>query len=139
MTVARTPTSRSVRLPFAITFLLLLSACAAGPTRAEPEKFTLMHEGRISPPNVTAFAECLLDGFDKSHFMLTNSTSRQQRRTDSFRVETFAGGRLLMISADVFDDGRVLLLEAKAAALVNTSGERETFARCLDRYSLEAR
>ena len=139
MTVAHTPANSSGKLLFAVACLALLSACAAGPTRTEPERFTLLHEGKISPSNVTLFAECLLDGFDKSHFMFTNATSRQQRRTDSFRVETLAGGRLIMISADVFDDGRVQLLEAKEAALVNTSGEREAFVECLGRYKLEAR
>ena len=112
----------------------LLSGCAAAPTRAEPDKFKLLGQAQIPRTNVGAFAECLLDGFDKAHFMLTNSTARQQRRTDSFRVETLVGGRILITSADVFDDGRVMLYEANSAMLINTSGEREAFARCVDRY-----
>jgi hypothetical protein len=139
MTLDLAPVNSSVKLSVVLACSALLSACAAGPTRNEPEKFNTLYEGKISPSNATVFAECLLDGFDKSHFMLTNATSRQQRRTDSFRVETLAGGRLILVSADVFDDGRVQLLEAKAASLVNTSGERDAFLGCLDRFKVEAR
>ena len=118
---------------------LFLSACAAGPTRLDPSRFFLVQEGRVPPTSSQAFADCLLDGFDKAHFMFTNVTSRQQRRYDSYRVESLAGGSLLIVSADVFDDGRVQLLEAKAGALINTSGERDAFGRCLNQYGTAQR
>ena len=113
---------------------VLLAACVAAPTRTETDAFFILKEGRVAPQNVRAFSDCLLDGFDKAHSVFTNSTSRQQRRADSFRVETLGGGRILTISADAFDDGRVVLNESKAAALINTSGQREAFDTCLEKY-----
>jgi len=111
---------------------LCLSACA-GPTRDEPGAFTVLAEGVVANSNAPAFADCLLDGFDKAHYALTIVNVRQQRRADSFRVETTSHSTV-MVSADVFDDGRVRLYESPQAALLNTSGEREAFQRCLERY-----
>jgi hypothetical protein len=119
----------------AMLVVLLLAACAPAPTRTDTDAFFILKEGRVGPKNAPGFADCLLDGFDKAHFFPTNVTHRQQRRADSFRVETLAGGTVLIISADVFDDGRVVLNESKVAALINTSGQRETFDKCLGQYS----
>ena len=123
-----------IRVASLFLIAILLSACVSGRSLSEPEKFKLLREGQVPVSSVSAFADCLLDGFDKAHFVLTNSTARTQRRSDSYRVETLSGGRLLKISVDVFDDGRVQLFEAKAAALVNTSGERDAFEKCLEQY-----
>lgn len=115
---------------------VLISACAAGPTRDEPKKFNLVRTGVVRSGDGQAFADCLLDGFDKAHFALTNVSSRQQRRTDGYRVESLAGGHLIAVSADVFDDGRVQLFEAKASALVSTSGERRAFDLCATKFAV---
>ena len=115
--------------------VFLLCAFAAAPTRSTPEAFKLMQEGVVPTSEVPAFADCLLDGFDRSHFMPTNVAARQQRRSDGYRVETLVDGRLILMSADVFEDGRVQLFEAKAAKWVNTSGERKVFAQCLEALS----
>ena len=115
---------------------VFLSGCITGPTRTDDGAFSPSKEARISPASVQAFADCLLDGFDKAHFMLTNIASRQQRRSNSYRVETFAAGRILLISADVFDHGHVVLNESASAALVNTSGERQAFEECLKKYAI---
>lgn len=116
--------------------VVVISACTSGPTRTDEDAFSLLKEGRIATTSVQAFSDCLLDGFDKAHFMLTKVTSRQQRRSNSYRVETLAGGRILLISADVFDDGRVVLSESKSAALINTSGERSAFEQCFGKYAV---
>lgn len=112
---------------------ILLSACAA-PTRSDADAFFILKEGQIAPQNVHAFSDCLLDGFDKAHFMIHRFTSRQQRRSNSFRIETLAGGRIITVSADVFDDGKVVLNESKSAALINTSGQRDAFDSCLVQF-----
>ena len=65
--------------------------------------------------------------------MLTNISVRQQRRTERYRVETMTRSSVLL-SADVFDNGRVELYESSAAALVNLSGERKAFDDCLSRF-----
>jgi hypothetical protein len=74
-----------------------------------------------------------MDGFDASSLMLTNVSVRQQRRTERYRVEVLTHSSVLL-SADVFDNGRVELYESSAAALINFSGERKAFADCLNRF-----
>ena len=44
--------------------------------------------------------------------MLTNISVRQQRRTERYRVETMTRSSVLL-SADVFDNGRVELYEVR--------------------------
>jgi hypothetical protein len=113
----------------------LLTGCVSSPTRTDVEAFTIAATGVIEPKNVQAFTDCLMDGFDKAHWILTSATTRQQRRSNSYRVESFAGGDILLISVDVFDDGNTRLFESKSAALVNTSGERAAFGRCLEKFT----
>ena len=115
---------------------IVLAGCVSAPGRADPDAFVILQEDRISPSNVQAFAGCLMDGFDKSHFVLTNTSSRQQRRADSYRIETLAGTKHVLVSADVFDNGLVTLNEAKGAALINTSGERDSFRLCLSKFAI---
>jgi hypothetical protein len=74
-----------------------------------------------------------MDGFDASSFMLTNVSVRQQRRTERYRVEVLTHSSILL-SADVFDNGRVELYESSTAALINLSRERKAFSDCLDRF-----
>lgn len=116
--------------------VLLFSACGAAPTREDKSAFRLLQEGKVQPKSTQAFADCLLDGFDKAHSMLSNNTSRQQRRSDAYRVDSLAGGRILIVSADIFDDGRVQLHEGTSAALINTTGERDAFQKCLSQYGI---
>jgi|GEM_PF-2109215 len=126
---------RARQLLSLVLITLFFSSCA-GPTRNDAGAFSLLKEARIAPANVQAFADCLLDGFDKAHFMFSDVTSRQQRRNDSYRVETLSGGRILLVSADVFDSGRVAFNESSSAALINTSGERFAFDQCLSEFAL---
>lgn len=114
--------------------LLFLSACSV-PTRLNTEAFKLVQEGRVPSKSAQVFTDCLMDGFDAAHFTLTNVTIRQQRRSDSYRVEEFMNSGLIL-SADVFDDGRVQLLESVVADFINTSGERDAFAKCLMQYGI---
>jgi hypothetical protein len=127
---------QNARLLSLALIVIFLPGCASGPTRADADAFSLLKESRIAPANVQAFSDCLLDGFDKAHFMLSNVTSRQQRRADSYRVETLSGGRILLVSADAFDSGRVTLNESKSAALINTTGERDAFSQCLSKFAV---
>jgi hypothetical protein len=76
-----------------------------------------------------------MDGFDSSSAILTNVSVRQQRRTERYRVEVLTHSSVLL-SADVFDNGRVELYESSTAALINLSGERKAFADCLGRFRM---
>lgn len=117
---------------------LLLSACATAPTRLNTEAFKVVQEGRVPIKNTQAFTDCLMDGFDEAHFIGTNIIIRQQRRSDSYRVEALTGVSLL-VSAEVFDDGRVRLHESSIAALIITEGERHAFEKCLKHYGIAER
>jgi hypothetical protein len=122
----------------AIAFIITLSGCSVGPTRADnPDAFKVLLEGKVQPAKVSAFTDCVLDGFDKSRLLQTRISYRQQRRADSYRVEALAGGRILLISVDAFDNGRVVFNESTSAGLINTSGEREIFLRCAKKFSIE--
>jgi hypothetical protein len=111
----------------------VLAACVSAPTRSDSGAFALTQTGEIPASSAQPFTDCLMDGFDASSFMLTNVSVRQQRRTERYRVEVLTYSSVLL-SADVFDNGRVELYESSAAALVNLSRERKAFAGCLDRY-----
>ena len=120
-----------------VSATLLIAGCAAPAVRSDTDQFMLLGEGRIQPTSVQAFSDCVLDGFDRAHSQLANVTTRQQRRTDSYRIETLAGGRILLVSVDAFDDGRVGFNESKSAALVSTSGERMAFDQCLKEFAVQ--
>jgi len=119
---------------FFVTLLtIFLAACVTAPTRSDPSAFALVQQGQIPASSVRAFTDCLMDGFNAAHFILTNITVRQQRRTEGYRVEALTNSALL-VSADISENGRVELFESRTAALINTSGERKAFASCLDRF-----
>ena len=126
---------RRIKLLLPLVLALSLAGCVTGASRENAHEFFVLKQDRIAPENWKAFADCLLDGFDRSHFVLTNIQHRQQRRADSIRVESLTAGSIL-VSADVFEDGRVVLNEANAAGLVNTTGQKETFSRCLAKYKI---
>ncbi len=112
----------------------MLFGCTSAPTRQDVEEFESLMTGSIAPSSVLDFTSCLHDGFSQAHAILSDIDTKQQIRSDGYRVETFAGGRILVISADVLNSGHVELWESSAAALVNTSGEREAFTSCLVKY-----
>lgn len=127
----------NIKLSLLLVAILILSACVAPNRRTDPNAFQSKQAGRIDKNDVPAFTDCVMDGFSQSHFIMTNFNVKQQRRTNGYRVETFAGGgSMIMMSADIFDDGRVELFEADAAALIDTQGERAAFSECLKKYEL---
>lgn len=112
----------------------LLTGCSSAPTRQDISEFESLVVGDIPPSSVLEFVSCLHDGFSQAHAILTDIDTKQQKRSDGYRVETYSGGRILLMSADVLNNGHVELWESSAAALINTSGELTTFKSCLDTY-----
>lgn len=113
-----------------------LGACA-GPTRSsDPAAFVLVQGGQIQIAEAGAFTDCVMDGFNDANGNIFWRTSvKQQKRADGFRVETYdESSTHLMMSADILNSGQVSLHESSSAALVNTSKERNAFARCLKKY-----
>ncbi len=119
-----------------VTLCLMLAACAA-PTRTDKDEFFVISSGMIPSDKVPHFIDCMTDGFNKAHSGLTNVEVRQSIRATGYRVETYTGSfNYLLVSADIFNDGKVVLNESSAAALINTNGEKEVFASCLVEYKL---
>jgi len=114
-------------------YFTVVAGCSAGPTRADLDGFKLLQKGQVPVEHTQAFTDCLMDGFNKAHWTMTNTNIRQQRRAECYRVESLVNSSIL-VSADIFDDGRVQLLESKNAVLINTTGERKAFADCVSRF-----
>lgn len=119
---------------------LILSGCAplvntpVMSRTTHPETFEIIKVGQIDPSRVQAVSDCIHDGFAGSHGVLTNFTFRMNRRAGGYRIETTAGGTIVLVSADVMDDGVIELRESKGAALINTKGERDAFNMCTAQF-----
>ncbi|BAJ02381.1 hypothetical protein [Shewanella violacea] len=121
-----------------IILSLMLTACAA-PTRTDKADFIVVSSGNVPNDKIPHFIDCLTDGFNKAHWGTTNYEVRQTVRSSGYRVETYTGSfNYLLVSADIFNDGRVVLNESISAGWINTNGEKEAFASCLVEY-LEVR
>jgi hypothetical protein len=105
-----------------------------GPTRLDTKAFKTLQQAEIQPQSTRAFVDCLMDGFNTAHWMTTNIVTRQQRRSDSFRVEAMTNS-VILVSADVFDSGRVQLLESISAKFIDTRGEQKSFSRCIQQLN----
>lgn len=100
-----------------------------------PEEFASGGSGRVPVDQRLGFATCLYDGFSAAHTSSFDDTAvRQQIRTDVLRVETFARGNFLAVSADVFDDGRVALVYRKRFHSAFSEPHIAAFAACLAKY-----
>ncbi|MEZ9197444.1 hypothetical protein [Shewanella sp. 10N.286.54.B9] len=118
-------------------FAIMLTACTA-PTRTDKDEFFVVNSGIVPTDKVPHFVDCLTDGFNKAHWGLTDFEVRQSKRATGFRVETYTGSlNYLIVSADIFNDGKVVLNESSAAALVNTNGEKEAFTSCVSEFQLD--
>lgn len=122
-----------------ILLITLLTGCVTPTTRLDVDEFELINKGTVDTKSVLLFVDCLSDRFNAAHYLLTNIEVRQSQRAAGYRVETYTGTQnFLIISADIFNDGRVELYESSSAALINTKGEREAFNQCLKQYVVNA-
>jgi hypothetical protein len=116
---------------FIIPLSIILASCAA-PTRTDTDEFFVVDSGNIATDKIPYFIDCLTDGFNKAHSGLANFEVRQSIRATGYRIETYTGSlNYLLVSADVFNDGKVVLNESSAAGWINTKGEKDTFSTCL--------
>ncbi len=117
--------------------LLILSGCSYS-TRQDIDQFVSVNKGYIKPADVSVFADCLMDGFSQLNIMLTAVTPRKETRANGYRVETTIEHKLLIMSADVINDGKVELFEYKNShslfGVWSTKGEKEAFEHCLTKY-----
>jgi hypothetical protein len=122
-----------MRVLLALVVCLSVSACK-GPQRSDVQSWEVVGSGKIRPEDNGLFMECVMDGFDRSHFTMTNISVRQQRRSDGYRIESMVNSAVLM-SADILDNGNVSLSESVSAGLTDTRGERNAFATCLRKFA----
>ena len=119
-----------------VSLIIILTSCAA-PTRTEIDEFFVVDSDTIPAEKVPYFIDCLTDGFNKAHSGLTNFEVRQSSRAAGYRIETYTGSmNYLLVSADVFNNGKVVLNESSSAVLINTNGEKQAFANCLVKFKL---
>lgn len=119
---------------FIIPLSIILASCAA-PTRTDTDEFFVVDSGNIAAENVPYFIDCLTDGFNKAHSGITNFEVRQSSRATGYRIETYTGSmNYLLVSVDVFSNGKVVLNESSSAALINTNGEKQAFANCVTAF-----
>lgn len=113
--------------PFTLVLILFLTGCAAK-TRDDPGAFVSIAKGEINPTEIPLFVDCLMDGFSPIF------QTRQQRRVDGFRVETYIqNGRKLDVSVDVFDNGKINMYRAKNTIWIER--EKAAFANCFEQFN----
>ena len=122
----------------ALFFLMFVTfnALADDKSPIDLNKYFIRATGKINPSKTLEFSSCLLDAFDNAHGVGSNIHFRQQIRREGYRVEGLVGFPIL-IRADILNSGDIVLYEAKAAAFINTQGEREGFNSCLAEYVLK--
>lgn len=114
----------------ALLLAVAATGCVSAPTRDDVAEFKFMGAGKVPQTKLAEFSDCVIDGFDKAHTTPSAFRARQVRRAAMTRVESMMENSIVM-SADIHDDGRVELYESSIAALLNLSGEKETFAACV--------
>jgi len=116
-------------------FILSLIGCSSSATKkVNPYKFDLIRTGVVKKANVLKFDTCLIDGFEVRKRLIYNVRTKQQVRTDGYRVESYGGGVILLLSADILNSGKTQLLREKSSSLVDLSKQISTFNTCLTKY-----
>lgn len=116
-----------------IVLTILLAGCATK-TRDDPGAFISLTKGSISATDTSMFADCLMDGFSSGYKFLDVQT-RQHRRADGLRVETYVAGKSLSVSVDVFDDGKIEMLKSTRLHSLDVEPEEKAFHKCFKQFN----
>ena len=115
--------------------ILSLVGCSSSPTREDtPDKFDLLRSGSVKKTNVSNFKNCLVQGFEVKNRIAYNVKTRQQVRSDGYRVESYGGEVFLLLSADIFNSGKAQLLRVKNSSLTDLSTQIKAFDTCLIKH-----
>jgi hypothetical protein len=115
--------------------ILSLAGCSSSPTRENnPDKFDLLRTGAVNKANILKFKNCLIEGFEVRDRIAYNVKTRLQTRTDGYRVESYGGEVLLLLSTDIFNSGKTQLLRVKNSSLTDLSQQISAFDSCLAKY-----
>ncbi len=111
------------------------SAVAVGLPNAtpstEPQRYDVLLETAIERSAVARSIDCVVDAMDANRLQVM-STVRQLRRTSSTRIDEWNPGTVI-VSVEVYDDGRVRALAAKTAALISNEALNKALQRCFAR------
>jgi hypothetical protein len=113
--------------------LVLLAGCAHN--RETPTDFERVSATSVPTKHLPAFIDCVSDKFrDQVAGIGVSWTNRQQRRSNMYRVELFSDDLGPLLSADIYDDGRVELFETTYPVRTRLGDERAGFAACMEKY-----
>ena len=115
--------------------LTLTSGCATKPYEHKDEDFFSLDETSIPQINVPKFSRCVADTFRAAYSILANKNSTIIKFNDHFKIESLVGGLMPLIIVNAYDDGKIQIFESKFAKLVSTESEKESYRKCLLRYS----
>lgn len=111
------------------------SAVAVGLPNAtpstEPQRYDVMLATSVEPNAVAKSVDCVVDAMDANRLQVM-STVRQLRRASSTRIDEWNPGTVV-VSVEIYDDGRVSALVAKTAALIGKDALTKALQGCFRR------
>lgn len=123
----------SIRFTLAsVAALLALSGCSAPTQVGNPEAFKVVRSGSFLPSKVQTVVECVTDGFTVVTHLGQPFDLRQSRRANGYRIDLYAiNSPVLLLSADLLDNGAAELRESFKASMTSLTGEYAAFDACL--------
>lgn len=121
------------KLLFAV-FVLVLAGCVSPRVRGVDGDYSQIASGKVQVVNLPVFRDCVSDAFHDRRFVGVQFKNRQTRRADHLRIELVDEDLGPLLSADIYDDGRVELFEINVFAKYRHKDATEGFNRCLTRF-----
>lgn len=122
-----------LRICITIATSILLIGCASN--RDQPEDYDLISTTQIPAAALPAFTDCATDAFrERMLGLMSRLTGRQQSRTNMTRVDLVHSDFGVILSADIFKDGKVQLYESKSHFGLFVDEEKDRFSACVKKY-----
>jgi hypothetical protein len=132
---------RNLKVLLSVAALSFLVGCAPLPTRNDGDAFKAKARGTVPKADTALFMDCVIDGFNRTENAIRHDIkTTQQRRSSGYRVERRwnLNQSLLIVSADISDDGTVELFEniklSNIAPFASNKEEVFAFEVCLNKY-----
>lgn len=114
----------------ALAAAMTVVGCSTPSMRGEHEAaFKVRAAGQIDAAKVPVFMDCVLDAFVEEQ-RRANALVYQFKRSTGYRLD-LKTDKFLLLSADIYDDGRTQLLEGPAAGLIPTGAEIARYEQCV--------
>ena len=126
---------KTIALIFISLCATFLIACSSAITRENnPEQFDLLRTGVVNKANVIAFKDCIIQGSEVQNRIAYNVTTRGELRNKGYRVDSYAGETLLLLSADISNSGQTQLFRVKNSELTDLTIQINAYDNCLKTY-----